>query len=399
MKRRIRFTGTLFDYQEPAVAEWLRRRWGILQAPPRVGKTAMAIHIACKLGLRTLILANQRDLLVQFIQDFDKLTDHNEASERAGRPLVGIVKKDSDYSRYQVALSTYQRLDRDASRMKAVRSLFGLIIVDECHRASAEGFGRVLNGFSARYKLGISATPERKDGRHVVGNALFGPVTAKADRESLRPKLLFTDLKRQPPRQYQMWHAGMAWITRDKKRNGAIIKQAVEYIQAGRYVVIPVYQLKHAKALVDGINKVMGKNVAEQFIGKSNREDILKRARSGKKIKCVVGIKSIIQAGINVPLWDTELVVVPMNNTPNQYQEIKRVCTPLEGKPQPIVHHFMTGWGAERGCLRGSMKVYREYCDIPDHTKKALSVALSGGRQVDPEEAADAAYKPHRIRF
>lgn len=112
-KRRIRFTGKLFDYQRPAVKKWLKKRWGFLIAPPRTGKTAMAIYIALELGLKTLILANQRDLLVQFMQDFDKLTDHRDASERAGRPLVGIVKKDEDYHKYQVALSTYQRLPND----------------------------------------------------------------------------------------------------------------------------------------------------------------------------------------------------------------------------------------------------------------------------------------------
>jgi len=399
MRRRIRFTGDLFDYQSPAVNKWLKRLWGMLTAPPRTGKTAMSIHIACKIGLRTLILANQRDLLVQFMQDFDKLTDHQEASERAGRPLVGIVKKDEDFFKYEIALATYQRLARSDERMKSVRNAFGTVIVDEAHRASAEGFGKVLNAMNARYKLGISATPKRKDGRHVIGFALFGPVTASAERESLRPVLKFTDLKIQPPRQYQAWHSGMAWITRDKKRNGAIIQQAVKYIEEGRYVVIPVYQLKHVKALVDGINKAMGKQVAEGFIGKSDRETILKKARSGKRIKCVVGIKSIIQAGINVPLWDCMLCVVPMSNPPNQYQEIKRVCTPLEGKPQPIVHHLMTGWSAERGCLRGSMPVYKQYCDIKDSTKGALSTALASSRPIDPEEAADAQHKPHRIRF
>lgn len=399
MKRKIKFTGKLFDYQKPAVKAWLARRWGMLTAPPRTGKTAMCIYIACEIGMKTIILANQRDLLVQFMQDFDKLTDHNEASERAGRPLVGIVKKDEDFFKYEIALATYQRLARSAKRMKAVRSHYGVAVIDEAHRASAEGFGGVLNAFNTRYKLAVTATPRRKDMRHVVGFALFGPVTAKAERESLRPKLEFTDLKLQPPRQYQMWHAGMAWISRDKKRNQAIIKRAVEYIQAGRYVVIPVYQLKHVQLLVDGINKAMGKNVAEGFTGKSNREDILEKARTGKRIKCVVGIKSIIQAGINVPLWDCMLCVVPMSNQPNQYQEIKRVCTPLEGKPQPIIHHFLTGWNAEKGCLRGSMPVYREYCDIPEASSKGLAVALRGGKAIDPEEAADAIHKPHRISF
>lgn len=168
MKRKIKFTGKLFDYQKPAVKAWLARRWGMLTAPPRTGKTAMCIYITCEIGMKTIILANQRDLLVQFMQDFDKLTDHNEASERAGRPLVGIVKKDEDFFKYEIALATYQRLARSAKRMKAVRSHYGLAVVDEAHRASAEGFGGVLNAFNTRYKLPVTATPKRKDGRHCL---------------------------------------------------------------------------------------------------------------------------------------------------------------------------------------------------------------------------------------
>lgn len=164
----VSFTGELFDYQVGPVKTWLEKRWGIVEAPPRTGKTVMCIYIACKLGLRTLILADQVDLLRQFMKDFDSFTDHKDASFAAGRPLVGIVKNDEDYLKYDIALSTYQRLNVNRKRLKKIVRRYGLVVIDEVHGASAQGFSEVANSFHSRYRLGVSATVDRKDGRHCL---------------------------------------------------------------------------------------------------------------------------------------------------------------------------------------------------------------------------------------
>ena len=42
-----------------------------------------------------------------------------------------------------------------------------MILVDEAHLCPAEMFSSALNSLNAKIKIGISATPKRKDGKHV----------------------------------------------------------------------------------------------------------------------------------------------------------------------------------------------------------------------------------------
>ena len=51
---------------------------------------------------------------------------------------------------------------------------FGTLIVDECHHIPANTFSRLVDASYARYKIGLSGTVERKDGKHVMMPDYFG---------------------------------------------------------------------------------------------------------------------------------------------------------------------------------------------------------------------------------
>jgi superfamily II DNA or RNA helicase len=45
---------------------------------------------------------------------------------------------------------------------------YGQVIVDECHHASAVSFERVLAEVRARFIVGLTATPQRRDGQQAI---------------------------------------------------------------------------------------------------------------------------------------------------------------------------------------------------------------------------------------
>lgn len=61
---------------------------------------------------------------------------------------------------------------------------FGLVIADETHHLGAAAFSQCMWGQCARYVLGLSATPHRKDGLSRVVDWLVGPTAFRLQREN-----------------------------------------------------------------------------------------------------------------------------------------------------------------------------------------------------------------------
>ena len=67
---------------------------------------------------------------------------------------------------------------------------YGHVIVDECHHLSAFTFEQVMKQVKARYILGLTATPERKDGHHPIIYMQCGPIRHKLNARLMIQQLL-----------------------------------------------------------------------------------------------------------------------------------------------------------------------------------------------------------------
>jgi hypothetical protein len=174
----------------------------------------------------------------------------------------------------------------------------------------------------------------------------------------------------------------MRYLANHKERNALIVKHAVHDIKAGRSIVIPVTLVKHARDLAEAINKKMGKEVAVAFVSqgltKERRREILIGARS-YKIKCIVGIRTLVQTGVNVPRWDTLYEVMPISNVPKFTQETARIRTDEPGKQFPLIKHFIEQFGPSTGCFRTCwFQTYvKEGFKINDKTKERAKMYLN----------------------
>lgn len=132
-----------------------------------VHNTVMAVASMCKLGLRTIIMADQKDFLDGFYETIEQMTNLPALEEKTGRKLFGFPKKLEDFENFQVVLVTYQSLIKNTSvckkRLKALRKNYGALFVDEVHRTCAPEFTKVLGKMTTRVRIGLSATPRRKD--------------------------------------------------------------------------------------------------------------------------------------------------------------------------------------------------------------------------------------------
>lgn len=152
---------TLRPYQTAAIEavgrELATHRSTLLVLPTGCGKTVVFAEIArvdALAGSRTLVLAHRTELLDQAAR---KLTDVGVTSSIDQGQRIG-----SRWS--QVVVGSVQTL-RGARLQRYPRDFFGKIVVDEAHHAAAKSYGNILEYFTGAKILGVTATPDRGDGK------------------------------------------------------------------------------------------------------------------------------------------------------------------------------------------------------------------------------------------
>ena len=156
------FGARLRDYQVPAVQSVLDRlvardtasNGAMLVAGCGTGKTVMSIAAACALGRKTAILCHNSMLITQWAERVEEFV-----GESPGVVQREKVEHDRPIVLFMIASVISGRYDGTG-----IFDDFGLVIVDECHHIAAKTFMDSLGRFPARARLGLTATPDRRDG-------------------------------------------------------------------------------------------------------------------------------------------------------------------------------------------------------------------------------------------
>ncbi len=121
---------------------------GIVVGPPGSGKTVVAIEAVVARAQKSLILVHTKDLAQQWWDRFRNFTDIEP----------GLIDSEN-YDVRNVTIGMVQSLNRPLE--PSFTSEFGLVLIDEAHHTPAFTFQNLINQFSARYRYGLTATPER----------------------------------------------------------------------------------------------------------------------------------------------------------------------------------------------------------------------------------------------
>ena len=65
--------------------------------------------------------------------------------------------------------------------MEHLGDRFGLLVFDECHHLPGPAYALAARAAVAPFRLGLTATPERADGRDADLTELFGPIVYRKD--------------------------------------------------------------------------------------------------------------------------------------------------------------------------------------------------------------------------
>ncbi len=139
--------------QEDAVRQLVQEDTSVLIAPPGLGKTVIACAAIASRASSTLILVDRKALADQWRDRLQKHLGFKCGQIGGGRSkTTGIIDI--------ALLPTLARRDN----IEDLTAGYGFVVVDECHHIAASAFFHVLNRLPGRYWLGLTATPERRDG-------------------------------------------------------------------------------------------------------------------------------------------------------------------------------------------------------------------------------------------
>ena len=141
---------------------------GILCAPTAFGKTAVAAQLIALRKVNTLVLVHRRHLMDQWRERLALFLGLSTKD-------VGQIGGGKTARNGRLDVAVIQSLIRKGD-VKDIVAEYGQVIVDECHHVSAFSFERVLRKVKAKYVVGLTATPVRKDGHHPIILMQCGPI-------------------------------------------------------------------------------------------------------------------------------------------------------------------------------------------------------------------------------
>ena len=286
------------------------------------GKTFTGLAIAAKLGQKTLVVTHTTTLRNQWEKEVKKCFGYT-----AGRIGSGMFNIDAP-----IVIGNIQTLYR---RMDDIKHEFGTLILDEMHHVSSPTFTRIIDEMPTRYKIGLTGTLERKDGRHVVFRDYFGSNVLKPPKENyLTPKV---DILKSEIRfldgSFTPWAERINHLAMDQEYVHGVAATAAKYAAEGHKVLVVsdrVKFLKQCAALVG--DKAVSITGDMDF---AERERTIEKIRNEKSI--LFGTQAIFSEGISINELSCLILGTPVNNEPLLTQLIGRIIRKIDGKQQPIV--------------------------------------------------------------
>ena len=323
------FSGQLRPEQQVMVDEFFsigdRVRSGLFQAPCGWGKTYVACNLIARAEKKTLILVHTKLLFRQWIQELENQI-----------PFVNIGKiGDGLYSVEDITVGIYKSV---LNNMDQIHDEFSLLIVDEAHLCPADMFSQAVNSVNCRAKIAITATPKRKDGKHVYLDDYFTSFKsfAKDPRQLLDPtvEIISTDIPFMVIDPKRDWSRQINKLSKNQNYLKLIAETAITKIANGRCPLI----LADRVDMLKDLNKMIPNSVL--MIGSTKeeeRKDALENV--GNKYKCVLSTK-LFDEGISCHRLDTLFLTCPSNNPIKLEQRIGRIIREHPDKQRPLIVDF-----------------------------------------------------------
>ena len=256
----MKFEGVLRSHQREALDAFKGN--GVLCLPCGYGKTATGLAIACSLKRKTLIVVHKEFLANQWRERIEQFCPTS---------TVGLIQGDTwDVDGHNFVIAMIQTLyirEHSPDQFK----MFGMVIVDEAHHIGAPAFSKTMFKLSPEYTLGLTATPERKDGLTCLLYWFLGNIfyeTSSSQHQLTLKKIDFDhESFRSGPILNKFGKVSMAHMVNHlveiPERNELILKHIRDSVKRGRRVLL----LSDRRGHCEWLYEKLGPAVSGLYLG------------------------------------------------------------------------------------------------------------------------------------
>ena len=310
------FHGTLREHQVEAVNAVMQHDEGVVSAPTAFGKTAIASWLIAKRGVNALVIVHRQQLLDQWRERLAMFLE---------LPIdeIGQIGGSKTVRKGTIDVAIVQSLYQDHA-VKDFVAEYGHIVIDECHHLSAVTFEKVLAAAKAKYILGLTATPVRKDGHQPIIYMQCGPIRYSMAARTMTAQNPFehvvfprsTDLAVNGSSGDVSIHDLYAEMVKDPGRNEQIVSDILAAVAAGRSPLLLTGRTEHLEyfgpALAGRVQHVI---VLRGGMGAKQRKAIWQRlaAIPDSEPRVILATGSYIGEGFDDARLDTLFLAMPIS--------------------------------------------------------------------------------------
>jgi len=245
------FKAALTPLQTEAAQALLANDIGVFVGPPGIGKTVLGTYLVAQRQTNTLVLVHRRPLLDQWVVQLAMFLGIEERE-------IGTLATGKRRLTGHLDVAMLQSLVRGGAVDDQVAT-YGQVIVDECHHVPAFSFERVLSEARARYVVGLTATPQRRDGHHPILQMQLGPIRYEVEATNqavARPfacRLFVRDtgFRLSPDKADSPIQTIYRELASDANRNELILEDVVRAVAEGRSPILLTERKDHLKVFAE----------------------------------------------------------------------------------------------------------------------------------------------------
>lgn len=324
---------SLRPYQEVALDLIEKKIQSYVVIPCGGGKTTLGIAAIDRIKRSTLIMIHTDDLADQWDADCRKVLDIDP---------VRITRETTQLGAINIAnVRTLRMLKEERHPLwLLLRENIGFLILDEAHHAPATTFDEVLNDFPARHRLGLTATPDREDGKGPMLGWVFGPRVFEISVEELMsagylvsPDVIEvrTDFRFDYNEITDMTPMEDA-LCEDAERNALIVSKVKAEAGAGAHCLVLTKRVDHVEKLAELIAEAGVESVAFAHgqVSKKKRKQIIESWKARETQVLVANV--IADEGLDAPSLQALFLCAPAKAKGATMQRVGRLMRPHESK-------------------------------------------------------------------
>jgi superfamily II DNA or RNA helicase len=377
----------LWDYQEEAVARVFTQMGvldgrGVLDMPPRSGKTRTMCEIIRRLGLPTIWIAPTDRIVTQTQEVLEGWFGSNYSMH-----LVGAVQDNvAQAAHRRIVVCTAATAGRLPAEFYQSRKC---VVVDEWHHAAAATYKTIFGHCDhIYYRYGMTGTFFRSGDDALAMYALLSNTIYKITSEDLLRRgrlvpsyVVFVPVPgpklRGVGNTFQSGH-GTHGIHEHKLRQQLVAHAAMLLWRTGRKVLVLVGTKRQGHMLRKILLALLPRTPGAQFQScefvstdmiRKKQGEILKSFETSNEVKVLIGT-SILGEGVDLPGADALVYAKGEKAEVTLTQNVYRTCTASPGKSEAVIVDFADRH--HRRLLRHSHERLRVYFNEPTFSVSVL---------------------------